>query len=268
MNTTWQIIKAQAISRNMQFQYIDSGSVYYIKLLDCGFSLNCILNKDGGADQIDFETNFKANGNNKITMNIADGVSNPLVSSASLPNLSSRGLIVRSIPYRPPTFTVTATQVVLGNQKSLFAIQNTGTSTIRISKIYLVNTTTTAVTGVAANLRLQRIASFTGGTTLISYPHNTLNTLPAGISFATNSTISSESALFRDSFWSSDEWGPGTSDVESNDHANQELLPWYQTEDFEEGITLIQNQGLHVKCNTNTTAGNFTITVVFTVEDV
>jgi hypothetical protein len=198
---------------------------------------------------------------------ITNGTNNADVINSN-PVASTQALVVRAIPYRPATFTVTGTQVTLGNQKSLIAIQNTGTSVVRISKIYLTNTQNTGVTGVVANIRLQRIASFTGGSALSSFPHNTLNVLPAGISFATNSTIASESALFRDSFWSSDEWGPGTADVESNDHARQELQPWYKTEQGEQGITLIQNQGLHVKCNTNTTAGNFTITVVFTVEDV
>jgi len=196
---------------------------------------------------------------------ITDGSENVEVSD-SLPSARAIGMVVRNIPYRPATFTVTATDVVLGNQKSLIAIQNTSTSVVKIKKIYLTNTQTTAVTGVVANLRLQRIASFTGGTSLISYPHNTLKTLTSGISIATGATFTSESALFRESFWSSDEWGPGTADVEAGDHSNQDLMPWYISEENEEPISLIQNQGLHVKCNTNTTAGRFTITIVFTVE--
>jgi hypothetical protein len=198
---------------------------------------------------------------------ITDGTNNADVINSN-PAASTQALVVRAMPYRPSTFTVIGTQITLGNQKSMLAIQNTGTSVVRISKIYLVNTTTAAVTGVTANLTLQRIASFTGGTTLNPFAHNTLNVLPAGINIATGATFASESSLFRSSFWSSDEWGPGTSDVEANDHSNQEIIPWYQTNSIEEGITLIQNQGLHVKCNTNTTAGNFTITVIFTVEDV
>ena len=150
--------------------------------------------------------------------------------------------------------------------KSLIAIQNTGTSVVKISKIYLTNTQTTAVTGVVANIRLQRIASFTGGTSLSAFPHNTLYTLPSGITFATGATFASESALFRESYWSSDEWGTGTVDVEAQDHTQQEFQPWYYTQDNEEPITLIQNQGLHVKCNTNTAAGAFTITIVFRVD--
>ena len=198
---------------------------------------------------------------------ITDGTNNSAVSNVN-PAYSSQALVVRAIPYRPPTYSVTASRVALGNQKSLFAIQNTGTSVVRISKIYLVNETTTAVTGVVANITLQRIASFSAGTALISYPHNTVNVLPGTITMATGATFTSESAMFRDTFWSNDEWAPGTSDVESTDHTSQELNPWYKTDQNEEGITLIQNQGLHVKCNTNTIVGTFTITVVFTVEDV
>lgn len=196
---------------------------------------------------------------------ITDGTNNSEVRSTD-PLTTSQGLVVRTVPYMSPTFTVTATDVILGNQKSLIAIQNTGTSVVRISKIYLTNTRTAATTGVVANIRLQRIASFTGGTALSSFPHNTLRTLPAGITFATGATFTSESALFRESFWSTDEWGPGTVDVEAQDHTQQEYQPWYLAGENEEPITLIQNQGLHVKCNTNTVNGQFTITIVFRVD--
>lgn len=200
------------------------------------------------------------------TETTAATINGKINTTTTTPQISNSGIIVRTIPYRPPTFTVTATNVTLANLKSLIAIQNTGTSIVKISKIYLVNTRTTNVTGVATNLQLKRIVSFAGGTNIDSHPHNTLNTLPAGISIATGSTIASESALFRDSFWSSDEWSPGTLDVEALDHSNQELTPWYNAKDNEEPITLVENQGLHVKCNTNTTAGTFTITIVFTAE--
>lgn len=177
------------------------------------------------------------------------------------------GLVTRVLPYYPPTFVVTANAIDLGNNKSMIAIQNTSTSVVRIRRIYLVNTRTAATTGVVADFRLLRIQSFSGGTSLIIYKMDTQDTLPAGITAATNSTVVSEADLYRQAFWSSDEWGGGTVDVEAQDHTIQELIPWYETKESEKPITLIQNQGVHIRCATNTTNGTFHFNVVFTVED-
>lgn len=196
---------------------------------------------------------------------VTDGTNNAAVVNFNSPR-ANYGLVVRHIPYYPTTLTLVAPDVVLGNNKSLVAIQNTGTSTVRIQKIYLANTQTTAVTGVAADLRFLRIESFTGGTALNFQRHDTTDSVPTGLTAATGATVASESALYRQSKWSSDEWGPGTSDVESTDHATQELQPWYVADEGTKPITLVQNQGISIRCATNTTAGSFTITVVLTVD--
>lgn len=207
-----------------------------------------------------------ASNQTNININNFDGAGNALISQTTYPTNTTRGLITRNIPYYLPTFTVISPSTVLGNNKSMISIQNTSSSIIRIKKIYLTNTQTTNVTGVVVDFRLLRIASFTGGTNLTIYSNDTQDILPAGITAATNSTVASESALFRQSFFSSDEWGPGTLDGEQYDHGIQEYQPWYKAEPDEKPITLIQNQGIHIRCATNTTAGRFTITVVFTVE--
>lgn len=193
-------------------------------------------------------------------------LNNKIIQSTGDSSISQSLPIFRVLPYEPKTYSVTASNITLANQKSMIAIQNTGTSIIKIRKIYLTNTQSANNTGVIVNFRLQRIESFSGGTSLNPFPHNTLNGPVAGVTVATNATIVSESALFRDSFWSSDEWSVDKTDTESTDHTSQELIPWYFADHNEQPITLIQNQGLHVKCNTPTTAGTFTITIVYTSE--
>jgi hypothetical protein len=196
---------------------------------------------------------------------ITNGTVDAQVTNAQ-PLRADQGLVVRSLPYYPPTFSVVFPAIALANNKSLLAIQNTSTSTVRIRKIYLVNTRAAAATGVVVDYRLLRIESFTGGTAVTIHKMDTPDTLPSGITAATGATVASESSLYRQSFWSSDEWGPGSLDTEGSDHSVQELIPWYKVDSYEKPITLIQNQGVHIRCATNTTAGEVTITVVFTVE--
>lgn len=178
----------------------------------------------------------------------------------------SAGLITRPVPYEPATFTATVEAVVLGNNKSLLAIQNTGSSVVKIREIWLINDRTAALTGVPVNFKLVRITSFTGGTVVTSGTHDTNDTLPAGISLATGATVSGASTVYRTHDWSSDEWSTGTLDQEGLDHAIQYNSPFWTSPSNTTPITLRQNQGLHVICATNTTNGQFNLRIVFTVE--
>jgi hypothetical protein len=168
----------------------------------------------------------------------------------------------------PVSFTVTSIQTALGNNKSMVAIFNGNASNvIKIQGVKLVNNRTTAVTGVVADFRYRRITGLTGGTALTPQSMDTADTLASSITAATGGTVSGESTsdLYR-STWSSDDWGPGTSDVESGDHAQQQLQWDYIRLPGIKPLTLRQNQGLTIKCVTNTTAGEFDIVVLFTQE--
>lgn len=184
----------------------------------------------------------------------------------SAPATNALGLVVRQVPYELATFSVVAENIVVGNNKSMIAIQNTGTSIIKLREIWIINDQTTAVTGVAGEFRVHRIASFTGGTALTPVTFDTNDTLPAGVSCAAGSTIASETSLLRTGRWSTDEWGPGTSDVESTDHGSQQLEPFWKQTPSGKPITLRQNQGAHVRFATNSTAGAFNLRLVFTAE--
>lgn len=189
-----------------------------------------------------------------------------LNSLASAPSSNASGLVVRPVTLELPTFTLVSVNTTVGNNKSMLAIQNTGTSIIRIREIWIINDQTTAVTGVAGTFEVRRIASFTGGTSITPVSYDTNDSLPAGITSATASTVSGESVLLRSGVWSTDEWGPGTLDVEGLDHAIQQVTPFWQQTSNAKALTVRQNQGIHVKFATNSTAGAFNIRFVFTVE--
>lgn len=186
--------------------------------------------------------------------------------TTSSPSSSAQGLVVRQVPFELPTFSVVSPSTALANNKSMLAIQNTGTSVVRIREIWIINDQNTAVTGVVGTFNVYRIASFTGGTALTPASYDTADTLPSGITAATGSTISTETTLLRTGNWSTDEWGPGTQDTESSDHGIQNTEPFWKQTPNGKALTIRQNQGIHVKFSTNSTAGAFNIRIVFTAE--
>ena len=189
-----------------------------------------------------------------------------LFTSTSAPASSAQGLVVRQVPFELPTFSVVSPATVVGNNKSMLAIQNTGTSVVRIREIWVINDRNTAVTGVVGTFEVRRIASFTGGTALTPVSFDTTDSLPAGITSATGGTVATETDLLMTGNWSTDEWGTGASDTESFDHAIQNTEPFWKQTPNGKALTIRQNQGLHVKFATNSTAGAFNIRLVFTTE--
>ena len=206
----------------------------------------------------------QTNGTQKTRVT-SDGTNDALVTNVA-PATSAYAMAVRPISLELATYSAVATNVVVGNNKSMIAIQNTGTSVVRIREIWIINDRTTAVTGIAGLFEVRRITSFTGGTAITPVSYDTSDTLPAGITAATGSTVSGEGVLLRSGVWSTDEWGPGTLDTESLDHALQQQTPFWSQTMNGKALTIRQNQGIHVKFATNSTAGEFNIRFVFTVE--
>lgn len=169
------------------------------------------------------------------------------------------------------TFTALATNIDIGNNKSMFSIVNASGSlvVIKISAIYIVNVRTSATTGVTGIFELRRIVNHSGGTQISNIEtFDSIDTLNGSITIRTGSTVNSESSnLLWRSVFSTDEWGPGTIDVESNDHIFQTMFPFLNRQDYSNKlITLRANQGLNIKFATNSTSGTFDIMVVFTQE--
>jgi hypothetical protein len=177
---------------------------------------------------------------------------------------------VRTKATNHATFAVTASDAVLGNNKSMISIVNGVGSTVllRLREVYLVNTQTANVSGVIATLALRRITGHSAGTSLTPLPHDTADSLNVNVTAITGSTVAGEAAGFLKRWaFSSDEWGSGAADVESSAQNNQTLFPILNTTNTSiRPVTLRAGEGITIKCETNTTAGQFDVFVLFTQE--
>ena len=177
------------------------------------------------------------------------------------------GLIIE--PRESPTFTVLAADVVLGNNKSLLSLVMAAGDprVVRLREVWLRNAVNSAVTGVAAMFEMRRITGHSAGSTLTPVSRDSDDTLPASTTARTDATVSGEGAVEQRWEWSSDDWGPGTLDVEGHAIPFQNLWPVYRKHDPQTKPPSIRaGQGYHIKCATNTTAGYFDVLFVFTVE--
>lgn len=184
--------------------------------------------------------------------------------------VDSNGFITANLrPYEPQTFIVCTFSVATANNKSMVALLNPSGSTkvLKIVGIKIVNNRTSTTTGVATDFRGFRITGLSSGTSITPESYDTNNSLGAGIIASTGGTVAGESSscLFR-RVWSSDEWGPGTTDTESFDHAMQQNSFTLSSINNSQPITLRAEQGITIKCVTNTTAGEFDFEIVFTQE--
>jgi hypothetical protein len=199
-----------------------------------------------------------------------------VAATTNTPTRDASGIVVRTMPYEPKTYYVVAISAVNAANKSMLSIVNTSsTAIIKIHKIYMINNQTTAATGQVATYELRRITGHSGGTQLTTTPaaagnispYDLDDTLDAGVTARTGATVSGEDAAARQQFkWSTDEWGTGTQDVESNDHANQQLFPVWENGGNFKPFYLRQNQGLHLRQNGSVTAGSFDVGFLITEE--
>jgi len=61
----WTTFKSNVDSRNLSVQYIEYTDYYDLFILEDSLVLNCLVHKDSGDDQTDFEDNYKDLGNKK-----------------------------------------------------------------------------------------------------------------------------------------------------------------------------------------------------------
>lgn len=168
------------------------------------------------------------------------------------------------------TFVVNATSTAIGNNKSMLSLVNAGGSTVvvKVRELYLINTQTSAVTGVVSDFGLYRITGHSAGTSITPLPYDTLDVINGSITARTGSTVTGEAAspLKRVSY-SSDEWGVGATDVESYDHTIQVSIPLITDRlDYRKPITMRAGEGISVKHTVNSTAGTFDVVMIFTQE--
>jgi hypothetical protein len=167
------------------------------------------------------------------------------------------------------TYTAYAESVAIGNNKSMISITNASDSTVlvKIREIKLINVQTAAVTGVIADFKMFRCTSHSAGTSITVALHDTNDTLSGSVTARTGATISGEvTTTLRRWQFGSDEWNVGTQDAESDQHAIAVLTPAYQSYPKMKPFMLRANQGITIKCVTNSTAGSFDCMISFTVE--
>jgi hypothetical protein len=95
--------------------------------------------------------------------------------------------------------------------------------------------------------------------------HNLL--LSSSVTARTGATVTESPAFdIVNWFWSSDEWGTGTQDVESLQHGLAQSLAAWEAPANAQGYTLRAQEGLHIVQQTNSTAGTFDFEIIFTQE--
>jgi hypothetical protein len=239
-------------------------------MADSKESFEILENASGdGVSPTASEAGFTATGKVGMTVfGFKDSSGNLVLPATAItvPATTDPGIVVRPIDMERPTFTVLSVLTAVANNKSMIAIQNTGTSVVRIKEIWVINDRTTNTNGVIGTFEARRITSFTGGTSLTPVSYDTADSLPSGITAATGSTVSGESSLLKSLLWSTDEWGVKTTSVESSDHTIQNGVPFWKQTPGCKALTIRQNQGIHIKFATNSTNGDFNLCLVFTTE--
>jgi|GEM_PF-4763167 len=155
-----------------------------------------------------------------------------------------------------------------GNGKSMLSLLNGAGSDVivRIRKIFIRNVTTSAITGVLANLEVFRITGHSSGNVLTPVEMDTNQALDSDVTARSAASISGEGALLDSFNFSSDELASGGTGLEDSQQSLGQHFPVYIADiDQMAPITLRASQGIHVKCQTNTTVGAFDVIFYFTV---
>lgn len=218
------------------------------------------------------ETNYldvDTSGNAKTVVNNASGASAVNIQDGGN-SITIDGTVSLSTSLNP-TYVVVASSIAIGNNKSMISLNNAAGSgvNIKITAIKILNTQTTAVTGVVSDFRLLRHAGHSGGTTITPLAYDTNDTLSASITAQTGSTTITSEAASPLNRWlkSSDEWGVGALDTEGLDQAIDQVIPLYQKySEVEKSITIRPGQGIHIKHVVNSTAGRFDFIITFVTE--
>ena len=165
------------------------------------------------------------------------------------------------------TYAAFASLVTNANNKNMLAIVNDlgSQEVVRIEAIKIINTTTTSVTGIAAKFELKRITGVSDATVVELQPHDTNDVIPLSIHAYTGGTVVGESmnTLNRWS-WSTDEWGPGTLDMEGNQLIVQNTFVW-ETKQGMKPYVIRAGQGVMIVFRGSTSAGTHDMLVEFTL---
>lgn len=175
---------------------------------------------------------------------------------------------VNTISAEKETFSVLSLNTQIGNGKSMLSILNGAGSTkvVKIHKIKIINSQTSAVTGIIADFRINRITGHSVGTLLTPQTFDTADIIDVNVTTRTGATLVGTGADLIRYLWSSDEWGVGTLDKEGHDHGIQATIPVYESQPGIKPITIRVGEGIAIRQIVNSTAGTFDIEVIFSEE--
>jgi hypothetical protein len=162
-----------------------------------------------------------------------------------------------------------ATGITPALNKNMGHLLNSASSpvVIRIIEIWVQPSQTTAVSGVPVKLECKRFTAVTGSTAGVIKSFDTTVSSNIHISCGSAGTLEGEEDdfLFR-KFYSSDEWGSGTLDLEGEQMLLSGRFPLWKMPVGGSPIVLRAGQGLSWLCRTATNTGTLDIDFVFVQE--
>lgn len=164
-----------------------------------------------------------------------------------------------------PTFVATADAVALAANKHHISVFNAGGSgkMVTVRKLYQINLSLSAVTGVALRFSAFRTTAQSAGTTVTPALVDTDDTLPAGITVVTGGTITNSSLLFP-YVTQSDEMTAANTAVANYLSQYNNLM--FESSEIKE-LRLRPGEGFTMQQITSSTVGSFGWIMVFTVDD-
>lgn len=201
-------------------------------------------------DTVEDDKYIKGGTDNTLIGNVSDAMKVNIVGSSFNPLTA------------PATYTFMSIDTAIANNKSMISVANTGTSPVYVRSVRIINSQTTPVTGIIGEFRLLRFGTHSAGSLLTGISADTVDAIPGTLTARTNATLVGLGTVpYRRSKFSTDEWGIGAQDVESNDHIFHNLFAWYSPSENTKPIVLRQNEGITVQQVVNSTIGSFTIIV-------
>lgn len=164
-----------------------------------------------------------------------------------------------------PTFYALADAVAFTANKHHIAVMNAAGSgkMVSIKKLFQINLSLGAVTGVALRFDIKRATAVSAGTAITPQSCDSDDTLPAGITVATGATVT-EGALLFPYTTNSDELTAANTAVANFLSAGFNWIP--EGPELKE-LRLRPGEGFTIKQITSSTVGSFAWLIVFTVDD-
>lgn len=169
------------------------------------------------------------------------------------------------------TYTAASINTAFANLKSMLTIFNGSGSgkTLKIYRIWIINSQLTAVTGVVLTLALRRITASTVGSAITPVKHDTNNaSLPAQVVIGTNNTDTISATTYRLIRRDNDEpavAGTGINELSMLFPMNLIWESGYYDSTIEP-LTLPEGYGITLRCETSTTVGSLDVYMEFTAE--